>query len=98
MRFDFLKRFFNWWFARTRKHSEIVEKYEALGLMLFVAIPLPMTGAWSGCVAAYLLGIKFRYAFPAIVLGVGVAGVIVTMTTIGIIKIFGSCPNVVVKS
>jgi len=88
MRYAELRNFFNWWFSRTRKHSTIVEKYEALGLAIFVGIPLPMTGAWSGCVAAYLLGIKFRYAFPAIVFGVLIAGIIVTLTTLGLIKIF----------
>jgi uncharacterized membrane protein len=87
MRYDWAKKFFTWWFARTRKHSEIIEKYEAIGLAIFVGIPLPMTGAWSGCVAAYLLGIKFRYAFPAIVLGVFLAGVIVASTILGLIKI-----------
>lgn len=88
MRHNWGKKFFTWWFNRTRKHSEIIEKYEALGLAIFVGIPLPMTGAWSGCVAAYLLGIKFRYAFPAIISGVIIAGIIVTLTTLGLIKIF----------
>jgi uncharacterized membrane protein len=45
--------------------------------MLFVAVPLPMTGAWSGCIAASLFKIKFRYAFPAIFLGVVEAGLVV---------------------
>ncbi len=87
MRYEWAKNFFTWWFARTRRHSEIIEKYEAIGLAIFVGIPLPMTGAWSGCVAAYLLGIKFRYAFPAIVLGIFLAGVIVAATTLGLIRI-----------
>ncbi len=84
----FFKKFFDWWFERTKRRSSIVEKYEAVGLSLFVAIPLPMTGAWTGCVAAYLFRIKFRYAFPAIVAGVIIAGIIVTLTTIGVIRIF----------
>jgi len=82
------KRFFDWWFERTRRHSDIVEKYETLGLMLFVAVPLPMTGAWSGCVAAYLLGIKFRHAVTAIAGGVIIAGFIVGLATAGAIRIF----------
>jgi len=85
---DTFKKFFDWWFERTKKRSSIVEKYEAVGLSLFVAIPLPMTGAWTGCVAAYLFRIKFRYALPAIIVGVLIAGIIVTLTTIGILKIF----------
>jgi len=84
----FFKKFFTWWFERTRRHSDIVEKYETLGLMLFVAVPLPMTGAWSGCVAAYLLGIKFKHAVMAISAGVIVAGFIVGVVTAGATKIF----------
>jgi len=83
-----LGKFFDWWFTRTKKRSKIIEEYGTLGLILFVAIPLPMTGAWSGCVASYLLGMRLRYAFPAIALGVIIAGIVVTLTTVGIIKIF----------
>ncbi|MBN1621768.1 MAG: small multi-drug export protein [Endomicrobiales bacterium] len=85
MRFPIGNKFFSWWFARTRKHSELVERYEALGLILFVAIPLPITGAWTGSVAAYLLGIKFKYALPAITTGVFIAGIIVTLVTKGVL-------------
>lgn len=88
MRYSWANKFFTWWFTRTRKHSKVIEKYEAIGLAIFVGIPLPITGAWSGCVAAYLLGIKFRYALPAIVIGVLIAGIIVSSTTLGLLKIF----------
>lgn len=81
-------RFFTWLFNRTRRHSENVEKYGAIGLAIFVAIPLPMTGAWSGCVAAYLFGIRFRYALPSVFLGVIAAGIIVLLTCMGAIGIF----------
>jgi len=77
MRYTVFNKFFTWLFERTRKKSDIIEKYETLGLMIFVAIPLPLTGAWSGCVAAFLFGIRFWYAFIAISLGVFIAGVIV---------------------
>lgn len=76
-KFRLWRRFFDWIFERTRQKADLIQKYEALGLMLFVAVPLPMTGAWSGCIAASLFKIKFRYAFPAILLGVLGAGVIV---------------------
>lgn len=76
-RFKLWARFFDWLFERTKTKGDLIQKYEALGLMLFVAVPLPMTGAWSGCIAASLFKIKFRYAFPAILAGVIVAGVIV---------------------
>jgi len=50
----------------------------AIGLSLFVAIPLPVTGAWTGSVMAILFDIKPRYAFPAIILGVTIAGIVVS--------------------
>jgi uncharacterized membrane protein len=71
-------RFFQWFYARTYKRGEKVMKLGALGLTLFVAIPLPVTGAWTGSVMAILFGIKPRYAFPAIILGVTIAGLVVS--------------------
>lgn len=76
-RFKIWSRFFDWVFERTQKNSDVIQKYEALGLAIFVAVPLPMTGAWSGIIAASLFKIKFRYAFIAITAGVVVAGLIV---------------------
>ncbi|MFA4983954.1 MAG: small multi-drug export protein [Candidatus Omnitrophota bacterium] len=77
-RFKAWARFFDWLFERTKRNSDTIQKYEALGLALFVAIPLPVTGAWSGVVAASLFKIRFRYAFLAIVTGVLCAGLIVS--------------------
>jgi uncharacterized membrane protein len=77
-KFRIWSRFFDWVFERTKKNAESVQKYEALGLAIFVAIPLPMTGAWSGVIAASLFKIRFRYAFMAIIAGVMVAGLIVS--------------------
>jgi len=77
-RFKIWARFFDWVFERTKKNSESIQKYEALGLAIFVAIPLPMTGAWSGVIAASLFKIRFRYAFLAIIAGVVCAGLIVS--------------------
>jgi uncharacterized membrane protein len=71
------ERFFNWLFERTRRKAGLIEKFEAIGLILFVAIPLPVTGAWTGCVAATLFKIRLRYAFSAIVMGVAIAGLVV---------------------
>jgi len=76
-RFPFWSRFFDWLFERTKKRANTVQRYEALGLALFVAIPLPITGAWTGVVAATLFKIRFRYAFMALVAGVMTAGLIV---------------------
>jgi len=86
-KFKLWSRFFDWLFERTKKNSESIQKYEALGLAIFVAIPLPMTGAWSGVVAASLFKIRFRYAFIAIVAGVIGAGLIVlTLCALGIMS------------
>jgi uncharacterized membrane protein len=86
-RFKIWARFFDWLFERTRKKADTIQKYEALGLAIFVAIPLPMTGAWSGVVAASLFKIKFRYAFIAITAGVIGAGLIVSsLCILGIIS------------
>ena len=71
------EKFFGWLFERTRKKASLIEKFEAIGLILFVAIPLPITGAWTGCVAATLFKIRFRYAFPAILSGIIIAGLVV---------------------
>jgi uncharacterized membrane protein len=76
-KFKIWSRFFDWVFERTQKNSEVIQRYESLGLLMFVAIPLPMTGAWSGVIAATLFKIKFRYAFIAITAGVLIAGLIV---------------------
>lgn len=71
-------RFFEWLFARTRSRSDLVKRYQMVGLMLFVAVPLPMTGAWTGAVAAFLFGIGFWPAMLFISLGVLIAALIVT--------------------
>ncbi len=75
-------RFFKWLFARTRQRGTLIEKYERVGLVLFVAIPLPVTGAWTGAIAAVLLGMNFSRAALSIFLGVLIAGVIVTCLTL----------------
>jgi len=72
------KRVVNWVFEHTRRRGKAIERYEKIGLTLFVAIPLPVTGAWTGSIAAFLLGLKFRYAFLSILSGVIIAGAIVT--------------------
>jgi len=77
-RFPLFKRFFDWLFDRTKARSSLIGKYQKVGLALFVAVPLPLTGAWTGAIAAVLLGILFRDAILYIFLGVIMAGVIVT--------------------
>ncbi|MDN7025365.1 small multi-drug export protein [Methanoculleus sp. FWC-SCC1] len=79
------ERFFTWLFDRTRKHSERFERWGALALMPFVAVPLPVTGAWTACAAAFVFGIRFRYALPTIAAGILIAALITTLTTIGLL-------------
>jgi len=82
-RSKFFEKFFNWLFARTRrKFADNYEKYELMALTLFVAIPLPVTGAWTGCLAAFLFDIPFKKSIWSIALGVVIAGVIVTLITV----------------
>jgi uncharacterized membrane protein len=85
-RWHFLNIFFKWLFKRTHQYEEKFEKYGALFLLVFVAVPLPGTGAWTGSIAAFVFGIRFWYAFPAIVGGIIIAGIIVTLTSLGIIS------------
>lgn len=82
-RFPVGDRFFTWVFERARSKSEKVKRYEAFGLTLFVAIPLPVTGAWTGAAIAFVLGLKTRRAFPAIVAGVFIAGIVMSVVAYG---------------
>ena len=77
--------FFSWLFARTRrKYNGRFEKWGALALVAFVAIPLPITGGWTGAMAAFVFGIPMKKALPLIALGVMIAGVIVTGLSLGV--------------
>jgi uncharacterized membrane protein len=84
------ERFFNWLFEHTRRRGRIIEKYKRIGLVVFVAIPLPVTGAWTGSLAAVIFGIKPRQAFISIFIGVIIAGIIVTGLWMGLSFAFGS--------
>lgn len=89
-RFSVFDSFFSWLFSRTRRRTgEKIARYGALGLVPFVALPLPVTGAWTGVAAAYIFGIEFRYAFPAISLGVLIAGMVVMLASMGVLSIAG---------
>ena len=67
--------------AKSMGKSEQIQKYEFIGLMLFVGIPLPGTGAWTGSLIASLLNIKFKKAFPAVILGIFMATIIMCVIT-----------------
>lgn len=75
-----MNRFFNWLFERTRKKLQAkYEIYAELALAIFVAIPLPLTGAWSGAVAAFIFDIPYKKALFWIFMGVLGAGCAVTL-------------------
>lgn len=75
-------RFVEWLFARTRRKGAKIERYEFWGLVMFVAIPLPVTGAWTGSMAAHLFGLGKVKSFVACLLGVCVAGVVMTILSV----------------
>ena len=75
-------KFFSWLFERTQKKvGERIKRYGPLALILFVAAPLPITGAWTGALVAFLFKIPFKKALPAILAGVMIAGLIVCLAT-----------------
>jgi len=79
-RFAPFNAFFDWLFERTRKKGEVkLQVWGMLGLMLFVAIPLPLTGAWTGTLVAYLLKLERKRSFLFIAAGVVIAGVIMVL-------------------
>jgi len=70
-------------FERTRKKTKkSIERWESLALILFVAIPLPVTGAWTGSLAAYLFGLDFKKSLLCIFIGIVIAGAIVTTAVV----------------
>ncbi len=100
--FLFIRRIFNWMRKKNGKlgsfvdrmerkaysKRDLVRRFQALGLLLLVAIPLPGTGAWTGALVAVILGIRLKLSLPAIVIGVLIAAVLVTGITFGFTEIF----------
>ncbi|MBQ9992149.1 MAG: small multi-drug export protein [Firmicutes bacterium] len=84
------KRFSSLW-SRLQQHlqnkGEKAQRYGAFGLFLIVAVPLPLTGAWSGCFIAWLLGMSFGRALFAIAAGVLAAGIMVLAAASGILQL-----------
>lgn len=74
--------------AKAEKNRDKILKYKQWGLLLFVAVPLPGTGGWTGALMAALLDIPIKKSFPIIALGVLIAGVIMTTITYGARWIF----------
>jgi len=92
----FVRRVFDWMKKKSERLGNIarkfeakaeskkgkVQKYEMLGLMLFVAIPAPGTGAWTGALLAAMLDMRLKRALPTIALGVVIAGLIMTLGSV----------------
>ena len=74
--------------ARAHLKGRTVSKYKYLGLMIFVAIPLPGTGGWTGALIAAFLDMRLRSALPSIFGGVLIAGFLITGLTYGFTSIF----------
>lgn len=70
--------------AKAHLKGKTVTKYKYLGLFLFVAIPLPGTGAWTGSLVAAFLNMRLRKAMPAVIAGVLTAGVLISILTFGV--------------
>lgn len=70
--------------ARADKKKGTIEKYKEWGLLLFVAIPLPGTGGWTGALIAALMDLRMKKCLPIIAIGVFIAGLIMSLITYGI--------------
>ncbi len=86
-RSKFFYKLFDWLFKRTRKR--FYKKYTIYGdllLILIVAIPLPFTGAWTGTLVSYIFGTPYWKSIYLIAIGVIIAGIVVTLATLGVIS------------
>ncbi|MCX7778703.1 MAG: small multi-drug export protein [Patescibacteria group bacterium] len=82
--FKIFHQFFSWLFLRTRnRFYKKYQKFGDLALVVFVAIPLPMTGAWTGAIASFLFGIPYLKSLFLIFVGILIAGLIVTFISTG---------------
>ncbi len=73
----------DWVLNKADKHKDEVTKYATWGLLIFVGVPLPGTGAWTGALIAAVLNMRFKYALPSIFGGVLLAGFIVSGVAYG---------------
>jgi uncharacterized membrane protein len=70
-------------------NSGKIQKYGVWGLILVVAIPIPGTGVWSGSLIAALMDMRFKWAFPAILVGNAIAGIIIMLLSHGVVSVIG---------
>lgn len=74
--------------AKIQNKLAKYQKYELLGLLIFIASSLPGTGAYTGAIAAFVFGIEFKKSWPYVVGGIMISGVVTLFVTVGLIKIF----------
>ena len=84
-----MRRVVEWCERRAEQKSEQIRKYAYWGVFLFVAVPLPGTGAWMGALISALLGMDPKKTFPVIMLGVLTAGIIVSVLSFGLLGSLG---------
>jgi uncharacterized membrane protein len=84
-KYKFWAKILDWLFERTRKKADArIQKYKYIGLILFVAVPIPFTGAWTGALIAYLFGLNFTKSVISIFVGVvGAALIMIVLTLTG---------------
>lgn len=84
-RLSLLNKFAAWLDKKVNKHKGQIEKYGYLGVVLFVGIPLPGTGAWTGSLIASVLDLDRKKTFGAVMIGILIASVIMMLVSFGII-------------
>lgn len=88
--FKYPSKLMDWLFSKTRKRANAkIQRYEYFGLLLFIAVPLPFTGAWTGALVAYLFNLNFSKSLLTIFLGILIAVFIMIALTFGFGNVFG---------
>jgi uncharacterized membrane protein len=84
----FFNKIANYLLNKVEKKRDKIEKYSFWGVCLFVAVPLPVTGAWTGSLVAAMIDMKFWKALLSCLIGVMIAGVVMTLISYGVAAIF----------
>lgn len=82
-----LRSFAHWLEERTKRKASKISKISIGALYIFVAVPFPTTGAWTGAMIASLLNMRYKYAFPAVLLGIITSGLIMVLLCTGILNL-----------
>jgi len=88
IKFKIIGKALSWWFASIKKKSKEISIWGYLGLIVFVAIPFPTTGAWTGTLVARLLNFSLFKTLLAVLCGVLFSGIIVSLATLGVRVLF----------